>query len=522
MTKMIDVLKRLAELDAGNPNVINPQVVKESADSLAECGGMAPTPSHASINITANSGEEVSGMIKSLMGLAGISPAHASVEQEPVTAIGVDVADEPNMNSMKDLINAIDSAEEPEMAEDSMNRPYDNSPDEEIGQDGVRQFGDINSGDHRDRQKGLPVAKPVDESVVDKLFREYREFVAEGKKITEGNDDDDNEYGNDDDDNEYGYDDDDWRDPEPLTPEATIDMIANIAIKMGYYSPDIMEMLDVYDLLHFAARERSRLGLDDDAMVQLMHSWRLIATEKAADRIADKIFAEVGDGQEDEEPDDDDDVSDLSAANAEISRIQKMRESRNKKGPTLKKQNLKKISEMHFGLPSDLAPTPSKGKFTYDSITHPKYGKLSLVNDGGSYMITSPGENGSVIIRALGTQQEIGSKWKAIKQKLGIAKVSEAGKPRNPSQKPFNFDAADLDRLSKIRDLDRLKQEAIALISTESDRPMKPEKIEWFTNAINRAPSGLAIIKMMYDLLLAGDGLGVIGASKGYKSRFKS
>ena len=29
MTKMIDVLKRLAELDAGNPNVINPQVVKE-------------------------------------------------------------------------------------------------------------------------------------------------------------------------------------------------------------------------------------------------------------------------------------------------------------------------------------------------------------------------------------------------------------------------------------------------------------------------------------------------------------
>lgn len=364
MTKMIDVLKRLAELDAGNPNVINPQVVKESADSLAECGGMAPTPSHASINITANSGEEVSGMIKSLMGLAGISPAHASVEQEPVTAIGVDVEGEPNMNSMKDLINAIDSAEEPEMAEDSMNRPYDNSPGEEIGQDGVRQFGDINSGDHRERQKGLPVAKPVDESIVDKLFREYREFVAEGSN--------------------------------------------------------------------------------------------------------------------------------------------------------------KKISEMHFGLPSDATPTPSKGKFTYDSITHPKYGKLSLVNDGGSYMITSPGENGSVIIRALGTQQEIGSKWKAIKQKLGLAKVSEAGKPRNPGQKPFNFDAADLDRLSKIRDLDQLKQEAIALISTESDRPMKPEKIEWFTNAINRAPNGLAIIKMMYDLLLAGDGLGVIGASKGYKSRFKS
>ena len=177
---------------------------------------------------------------------------------------------------------------------------------------------------------------------------------------------------------------------------------------------------------------------------------------------------------------------------------------------------------MHFGQPSDTELTPSKGKFTYDSITHPKYGKLSLVNDGGSYMITSPGKNGSVIIRALGTQQEIGSKWKAIKQKLGLAKVSEAGKPRNPGQKPFNFDAADLDRLSKIRDLDQLKQEAIALISTESDRPMKPEKIEWFTNAINRAPNGLAIIKMMYDLLLAGDGPGVIGASKGYKSRFKS
>lgn len=75
---MIDVLKRLAELDADNPNI-----VKESLQ-VEECGmmpGMVPEmgmdiapekPSMpASINMTAGSGDELSNMLATIMQLAG-------------------------------------------------------------------------------------------------------------------------------------------------------------------------------------------------------------------------------------------------------------------------------------------------------------------------------------------------------------------------------------------------------------------------------------------------------------------
>lgn len=83
---MIDVLKRLAELDAVNPNVdtglriVQPQktvsvAIKENAQ-VEECGMMTPptmerpsTP--ASINMTAGSGDELSNMIRAIATLAG-------------------------------------------------------------------------------------------------------------------------------------------------------------------------------------------------------------------------------------------------------------------------------------------------------------------------------------------------------------------------------------------------------------------------------------------------------------------
>jgi hypothetical protein len=84
--QMIDVLKRLAELDAVNPNVdtglriVQPQktvsvAIKENAQ-VEECGMMTPptmerpsTP--ASINMTAGSGDELSNMIRAIATLAG-------------------------------------------------------------------------------------------------------------------------------------------------------------------------------------------------------------------------------------------------------------------------------------------------------------------------------------------------------------------------------------------------------------------------------------------------------------------
>jgi len=96
---MINVLKRLAELDSGNPNVENRMTVDtplatvsnvyEDTNSVEECGDM-PAPSAAphsaaNISVTANSGDEVASMLKSLMALSGLSntssmPSHKEIE----------------------------------------------------------------------------------------------------------------------------------------------------------------------------------------------------------------------------------------------------------------------------------------------------------------------------------------------------------------------------------------------------------------------------------------------------------
>lgn len=89
-----------------------------------------------------------------------------------------------------------------------------------------------------------------------------------------------------------------------------------------------------------------------------------------------------------------------------------------------------------------------------------------------------------------------------------------------------NFDGDDLRMLNNIDDLDVLKDAAFRLISNkEGKHPMKPEKVEWFKHHIAEKTNKNSIIKMMYDLLLAGSGMSVVGsknsmASNSYRSRF--
>jgi hypothetical protein len=68
--------------------------------------------------------------------------------------------------------------DEEKMKEDS-DSVYDNSPDEKLMGDPMEQFGDINSGDHRQRQAGLPIAKPM-ETTFKQLLADYEQFIAEG------------------------------------------------------------------------------------------------------------------------------------------------------------------------------------------------------------------------------------------------------------------------------------------------------------------------------------------------------
>lgn len=75
-----------------------------------------------------------------------------------------------------------------------------------------------------------------------------------------------------------------------------------------------------------------------------------------------------------------------------------------------------------------------------------------------------------------------------------------------------NFDAEDLKRLERINDLETLKTQAFGLISKPSAKPMKPEKVAWFKQALASKSNKIAVIKMMYDLMLSGEGNSVIGS----------
>ena len=200
--KMIDVMKRLAELDATNPNI-----VKENAD-LAECGmmdamsGMGQSHTPASVNITAGSGEELSNMLKDIMSLAGVhrvEPGHLGAEPEPmaltaepVAAVGPMASAGDEMRSVIDKLN-LDTDGEEEMGdeageEETDEGQYDNSPhsardvpsfkhDAMLNKDmqNQDQSGPPGQGDRFDGKN--PKAFPTFES---QLMAEYKTFISEG------------------------------------------------------------------------------------------------------------------------------------------------------------------------------------------------------------------------------------------------------------------------------------------------------------------------------------------------------
>ena len=119
---MIDVMKRLAALDATNPNVVdtNLKVVAPTQDfsthektALAECGmmpemmGQSHTP--ASINMTAGSGQELSGMLRDIMSLAGLGKQSAEPEQGVMPPPAAIVVDEPESqtDTMRSVIDKL-------------------------------------------------------------------------------------------------------------------------------------------------------------------------------------------------------------------------------------------------------------------------------------------------------------------------------------------------------------------------------------------------------------------------------
>jgi hypothetical protein len=221
---MIDVMKRLAELDSQNPNI-----VKESTQ-VEECGmggmmpemGMSMAPEKpsmpASINMTAGSGDELSNMLATIMQLAGQNkPVSAAppLDNAPPAPGTLEPANGPmsqtdNMRSVIDKLNPMDDADSEEGDSDqpggvgaSLDRDgdgdhdmddhnlekkdkvdeYDNTPADPNDKD---EF-DANAHAHQENQPGqgdrMDGDRPkayadMNEAVTD-LFAQYKRFVRE-------------------------------------------------------------------------------------------------------------------------------------------------------------------------------------------------------------------------------------------------------------------------------------------------------------------------------------------------------
>jgi hypothetical protein len=175
--QMIDVLKRLAELDSANPQVANTTMKNEQSlatvsniagetTQVNECGpmgmmGMGPesrTPASFSINATAADGSEVSSMLRDIMNLAGVKPVadlpafggHKEIELEPVHALEPIDGGQSAGDEMSDLIGMVD-------------RMNGDAGDEiSVAQGDVDGDGDHDMKDH-DAENDSPVGKMADD-----------------------------------------------------------------------------------------------------------------------------------------------------------------------------------------------------------------------------------------------------------------------------------------------------------------------------------------------------------------------
>jgi hypothetical protein len=217
---MIDVMKRLAELDSKNPNIVKENVQVGECGMMPEMGmDLAPEkPSMpASINMTAGSGDELSNMLATIMQLAGqnkpVSAAPA-LDNTPPAPGALEPASGPmsqtdNMRSVIDKLNPMDDNGEDDvnkahgdldndgdhdMDDHDMEKKnkvdeYDNTPADPNDKD---EF-DANAHAHQENQPGQgdrmdgdrPKAYADMKEAVTDLFAQYKKFVTESVQFGE-------------------------------------------------------------------------------------------------------------------------------------------------------------------------------------------------------------------------------------------------------------------------------------------------------------------------------------------------
>ena len=206
---MIDVMKRLAELDSKNPTIVkeNQQVEECGMMPMPGMGGMDRPSTPASINMTAGSGEELSNMLATIMHLAGAKQygGEEPMSTEPVVALTAEPEmggqdDTMDMRSIIDKLNPMDGNDQGgddvnsahgdidndgdhDMAdheEETDEGQYDNSPADPRKPPpfGANQFAhQENQPGQGDRMDGnMPKA-----TMEQQLMAAYKDFVSESK-----------------------------------------------------------------------------------------------------------------------------------------------------------------------------------------------------------------------------------------------------------------------------------------------------------------------------------------------------
>jgi len=170
---------------------------QDMAESLQECGmmgGMNQPHSPATINMTADSGAELTGMLKDIMSLAGlkqVSPADLGHGHEPAVISaepGISIAkvdSEPlDMKSMLAKIDSMNDTGDEKPVEEWNNTPVDATDVPEMDKDAMLNKGMHNqdpagtpgAGDGR-HLKNNPIATP--EETYESLMAEYKKFISE-------------------------------------------------------------------------------------------------------------------------------------------------------------------------------------------------------------------------------------------------------------------------------------------------------------------------------------------------------
>jgi hypothetical protein len=217
--QMIDVLKRLAELDAVAPAVDargailkTPQGIAVRESAVAECGMMPemggigsmvppPPPMPASINMTAGSGDELSNMLATIMQLAGVKQYGEPAADMPPPAVATTSGDDSPADTMRSVIDRLNpddemsadqgdvdndgdhdmddhDAEKKEPVDEYDNTPADPTDKNEFDADAfAHQENQPGQGDRMDGDKPKAYAD-MNEAVTD-LFAQYKRFVSE-------------------------------------------------------------------------------------------------------------------------------------------------------------------------------------------------------------------------------------------------------------------------------------------------------------------------------------------------------